>query len=318
MSKNFWIFTLFLFLLPAAQGQESTYAERLGWGPDGKVVIFHVDDVGMSHGSNLGAIKAMEEGVATSCSIMMPCPWVSEYAHYLKSHPELDAGLHLTLTSEWKAYRWGPLAGKPQVTGLTDPEGCLWPSVAAVVAHATPDEIEKEIRAQIDRAETLGLPIGHLDSHMGTLFMSPEFTERYVKVSIEKKIPAFVPGGHLQYLRQEFPEISEPMKACARRLWDAGLPVVDDAIAATYDWKGEDKVEKYIQTLRGMKPGILEIILHCTVLTEDYAAISGDGPTRKGDLAAMLDPRVKKTLEEEHIQISNWRELKARRDKAGR
>ena len=132
-------------LTATLQGQ--TFAERLGWSPQQVVVILHVDDVGMSHSSNLGAIQSIEQGVANSWAVMMPCPWVSEIAQYLKEHPQVDSGLHLTLTSEWKPYRWGPLAGKPKVPGLVDYEGCLWSSVPQVLASASADEIEIEIRS---------------------------------------------------------------------------------------------------------------------------------------------------------------------------
>src|SRR5690606_25364991 len=132
---------------------------------DARVVIFHCDDAGMSHSSNLGAIESIEKGVVTSVSTMMPCGWVPEFAHWLQQHPEVDNGLHLTLTSEWKKYRWVPLAGAAQVPGLVDKEGCLWPGVFEVVANATADEVEAEIRAQVKRAEDLGIPITHLDSH---------------------------------------------------------------------------------------------------------------------------------------------------------
>nr|NKQ94686.1 ChbG/HpnK family deacetylase [Escherichia coli] len=111
------------FLTIAAQEPDSTYAEKLGFPKGAKVLILHVDDVGMSYDSNEGAIKAMTEGVATSCSMMMPCPWVPHFVHYYKEHPRLDVGLHLTLTSEWKGYRWGPLSGKKATPGLVDPEG---------------------------------------------------------------------------------------------------------------------------------------------------------------------------------------------------
>src|ERR1043165_1925720 len=133
-----------LFISSFAQTADSTYAERLGYPKGAKVVIVHVDDVGMSFDSNEGAITAMTKGIATSCSVMMPCPWVPNYVHYLKDHPGTDAGLHLTLTSEWDEYRWGPLTGKSKVPGLVDKEGALWPEVADVVAHATPDEVETE------------------------------------------------------------------------------------------------------------------------------------------------------------------------------
>lgn len=103
-----------------AQNIPLTFAERLGYPKGARVVIVHVDDVGMSFDSNEGAINAMSKGIATSCSVMMPCPWVPAYVHYLKEHPTTDAGLHLTLTSEWDNYRWPPLSGKPAVPGLVD------------------------------------------------------------------------------------------------------------------------------------------------------------------------------------------------------
>ncbi|HTF19976.1 MAG TPA: ChbG/HpnK family deacetylase, partial [Chryseolinea sp.] len=105
----------FLFCTSYASAQ--TWAEQLGYPKDARVLILHVDDAGMSLDSNEGAIKAMTEGVATSVSVMMPCPWVPGFVSFLKQHPLTDAGLHLTLTSEWDNYRWGPLAGKPAVPG---------------------------------------------------------------------------------------------------------------------------------------------------------------------------------------------------------
>src|SRR6266849_3561187 len=140
-------------LVDGSEAEQHTYAERLGWGPKARVVMFHCDDAGMSHASNLGAIESLEKGVVTSVSIMMPCPWVPEFVNYLKEHPQLDAGLHLTLNSEWTPYRWGPLAGKPAVPGLCDPDGYLWHSTQDTARHATADEVEREIRAQIDKAE---------------------------------------------------------------------------------------------------------------------------------------------------------------------
>ena len=101
---------------------QETYAEKLGWPKGSKVVILHVDDAGMSYASNQGAIQSMEKGVATSCSIMMPTPWAASMAKYIIAHPSMDAGLHLTLTSEWNDYRWGPLSGK-KAGAWTDRQG---------------------------------------------------------------------------------------------------------------------------------------------------------------------------------------------------
>lgn len=296
--------------------QQKSYAERLGWGPQDKVAMFHIDDVGMSHDSNLGTIKAMEEGVATSCSIMMPCGWVSEYFHYLQKNPEVDAGLHLTLTSEWAEYRWGPLSGKSATPGLVDKEGCLWDSVGEVVTNATPDELEMEIRAQVDRAETMGFEITHLDTHMGTVYATQDFLMRYVKVGIEKKIPIMIPAGHMQFIGREASLPKEQVQQLGELVWNGGLPVLDDLHNDSYGWKREEKSANFIAALREMRPGVTQFIIHATEPTCNFERISTSGETRHGDLEAMLDPELRKTIEEEGIILTTWRELKQRRDAA--
>src|SRR5882757_2472609 len=124
---------------------QQTYAEKLGYPEGSKVLIFHVDDAGMSWDSNEGARRALTEGVASSVSVMMPCPWVPGMIRFIKKNPKIDAGLHLTLTAEWEDYRWGPLSGKKNVPGLVDKEGAMWHSVEEVIAHASADEVEQEI-----------------------------------------------------------------------------------------------------------------------------------------------------------------------------
>lgn len=295
--------------------QEITYAERLGWPSGTKAVIFHVDDVGMSHNSNMGAIRSIEDGLGSSLSIMMPCSWVPEYAAYLKEHPQTDAGIHLTLTSEWKNYRWGPVAGKSVVPGLVDPVGYLWKNVPDVVAHATADEFEDEIRAQIDKALSMGINPTHLDSHMGTCF-APQFIDRYVKVGIEKNIPILMFGGHMQYIGEEAGAMRPQVLAIAEKVWKAGLPVIDDLVTSPTRAKDyEGKKAELIKLLRDMKPGLTQIIVHCTVQTEVFSHISGSGPNREAELRLLTDPDIKKFIERQGIVLTTWRELKQRREK---
>ena len=301
--------------LDIAKSQEITYAERLGWPSGTKVVIFHVDDVGMSHNSNMGAIRSIENGVATSLSIMMPCPWVPEYAAYLKEHPQTDAGIHLTHTSEWKKYRWGPVADKSVVPGLVDPAGYLWKNVKDVLNNATADEVETEIRAQIDKALSMGIKPTHLDSHMGTCF-APQFIERYVKVGIEKQIPILIFGGHMQYIGDQVGPLRPMVISIAETVWNSGLPVIDDLVTSPTQSKDyKQKKAELIKLLRDMKPGITEIIVHCTVQTEVFSHISGSGPTREAELRLLTDPEIKEFIETEGIILTTWRELKKRRQK---
>jgi predicted glycoside hydrolase/deacetylase ChbG (UPF0249 family) len=296
-----------------ACAQKATYAERLGWPAGTKVLIFHVDDAGMSHNSNMGAIKAVQDGIATSASVMMPCPWVPEMAAHLRENPQIDAGIHLTLTSEWKKYRWGPVAGRSVVPGLTDESGYLFSSVAQVVANATPDEVEAEIRAQIEKALSMGITPTHLDSHMGTCFHQ-KFADRYVKVAIEKNIPVLMFGGHMQHIGREVGEYRLLVFSIAEMLWNAGLPVIDDLVTQptrSKDYNG--RKAELTKLLSEMKPGITEIIVHCTVQTEVFSHISGSGPAREAELRLMTDPDIRALIKDQGIVLTTWRELKKRR-----
>lgn len=331
MKSNIILLLLFSFCgYINGHAQEPTYAERLGFPKGAKVLIMHVDDVGMSWDSNQGAIESMEKGVATSVSVMMPCPWVPGFLHYMKEHPQTDAGLHLTLTSEWKDYRWGPLVGKPAAPGLVDSEGALWRSVNDVVSHASADEVEAEIRAQLQRARNAGFEPTHLDSHMGTLFATSQFMERYIKVGIEHKIPVMFPGGHSTMIAQERngdATFMATLKQTGQMLWNAGLPVLDDLHNVSYGFDyPKDKnlsdqqlqkfaTSKYIETIGQLKPGLTMVIMHCTAPSEVFPYISDSGRIRKGDLLAMTDPELKKYLEKEKIILTTWREVKQRRDK---
>ncbi len=328
--------TLFvlLFWLVSQNALATTFAERLGFPAGARVVILHVDDAGMSHQSNIGAVRSLTDGVATSMSVMMPCSWVPELKQMLVKHPGLDVGLHLTLTSEWSGYRWGPLASRDRVPGLIDPEGALWPSVEEVAKRATPDEIELEIRAQIARARGLGIEPTHLDSHMGTLFARDDYLERYIKVGAEERIPVMFPGGHVSSLRAQLnSEVGEEQagarvvkaQAMAETVWALGLPVLDDLHNVSYGWTDAEhagwsdqqlvdfKVARYLGALHEMKAGVTMMIMHNTDADQNFTHISESGPTRRGDMLAMLDPRIRQAIANEKIVLTTWRELGQRR-----
>ncbi|MDP2043488.1 MAG: polysaccharide deacetylase family protein [Algoriphagus sp.] len=322
-----------------------TYAEKLGYPKGKKVVIFHVDDAGMSYESNQGTIQSLDFGIATSCSIMMPCPWAANFIHQAKDHPHWDLGLHLVLTSEWKTYRWEPLAGKSLVPGLHDPDGAFWHTVEQVVQHATPEEVYIELKAQIDRALGLGLKPSHLDSHMGTLFAHDKFLEKYIQVGLEYDIPVMFPGGNNVLLEESLtapiikklkaegkytegmaipkPELLLKSKALGEQVWKSGLPVLDDLHTISGDWKpeksathaelGKSKVEQFKRILHKMEPGLAMIIIHSIEYSDFFKRFSGSGDSRYGDLLAMTDPDLKAFIEQEGIILTTWREVMERR-----
>ena len=318
---NLSYFTLILGLSFLAVGDGyaedvPTYAERLGWPKGARVVIFHNDDAGLCHEANIASIRGVEEGLITSWSVMMPCAWVSEIRDYLKDNPDVCSGLHLTLTCEWDKYRWRPVACVDDVPGLLDPDGYMWGNVSDVAKNATADEFEMEIRAQIALAERMGLPISHLDTHMGTVYATEEFLQRYVTVGMEKQIPVMIPGGHMTILKEENPDLAEysdAVKVLAEMIWASGLPVLDDLHTAAYDWKTDQKTDKFIEVVRSLQPGVTQVIIHATERTPNFDQITTSGELRQGDLNAMLDPELKKVIEEEGIILTSWKEMMEKR-----
>src|SRR5438067_3506508 len=140
-----------------AQAQGKNTAERRGYPRDSKLLIIHADDLAVAHSEDAASFDALDKRAATSASIMMPCPWVTEVAEYAKMHPDADLGLHLTLTSEWKTYRWGPVAPPDKVPSLLNSAGTSWSDTPLVAQHATAADAETEIRAQVERAMALGI-----------------------------------------------------------------------------------------------------------------------------------------------------------------
>lgn len=314
--------TLLIIASISVSAFAETYAEKLGYPKGARVAMFHSDDLGMFYDANEGTKQSVENGVVTSASTMMPTGWVTHWNRWLEENPDFDNGLHLTLTSEWKWYRWGPVAGKNQVPGLVDKDGHLWHSVAQVAQNATSDEIGIEIRAQIDKARGMGMPITHMDTHMGTVYATPEFLQEYCQIGIEEQIPVMIMGGHMTETMKRYDgdpnrKAREKMvRSLAEKVWDAGLPILDDLYTEiTSTRELEPKIEDIVARVKAQEPGLTMYIVHCTHPGDTFKHVSGSGPSRDNDRLAMQDPRVKQLLEDEGIILTTWKEIHERRKK---
>ncbi|HET6179741.1 MAG TPA: polysaccharide deacetylase family protein [Candidatus Sulfotelmatobacter sp.] len=292
----------FALSLTTADGQTRTIAERLGYPADSKLLIIHADDLAVAHSEDTASFDALDKNAATSASIMIPCPWLTEVADYAKAHPDADLGLHLTVTSEWKTDRWGPVESTDKVTSLIDPSGYLWPEVAPAVAHLKADEVEREIRAQIERAVAMGIHPTHLDSHMGVLFARPDLFAVYVKSAHEYKLPFLAlrspnsPKELLSLLSDKDP------------ILDA--LVIADPRVAPGSWK-----DFYLNAIKNLKPGLTEIIVHLAHDDAEFQAVAVDHPDygaawRQRDYDVITSPEFKKSLDENHIILIKWKDLK--------
>lgn len=239
-----------------------TLAERLGFAPSDRIAIVHCDDVGMCHAANEGAFEALRNGPATCGSIMVPCPWFEEAAVLARANPDLDLGVHLTLTAEWVSYRWGPVASRDRVPSLLDADGYLPRTALEVAKKARPEEVEIELRAQIERALAAGIDVTHIDSHMGTVFF-PQFVPVYAKLAREYRVPAFAVRPDPEILAARGLAGAEKLFAgLTAMLEDARVPILDAFDAESLDFPdGEGHAHNRSRIAR-LARGITYLICH--------------------------------------------------------
>jgi predicted glycoside hydrolase/deacetylase ChbG (UPF0249 family) len=302
--KNRIVILLILFYPTLAWSQAKSIQERLGYPKDAKLVIIHADDLGVSHSENAASIAAMEKGSVSSASIMVPCPWFPEIAAYAQSHPGACLGLHITLTSEWKYYKWGPVTAKEKVPGLVNKNGFLYSSVDSVYQNASAAEVETEIRNQVLRAKHFGMDPTHLDAHMGTALQRLDYLKAYIKVGREFKIPVFIPRVLENPLKVKFDTIVSDKDV-----------LVDHILSASPQDFKNGFVNFYTNGLKNLKPGLTYLIIHTAYDDEEMRAVTIDHPDwgaawRQEDFDFFSSAESKKLLKDNNIYVITWKEIR--------
>lgn len=314
LARRLALVCLLLLSCFTARTYGETWAEKLGYPSDKIVLMLHADDIGMCYEANQAAKDYLSQGHIQSAAMMVPCPWFNEIANWYKEHPEHDMGLHLAMNAEWKWYRWGPVAGREAVPGMCDPDGYLWRSQIETATHASGKEIEAEIRAQIERALSRGIRPGHIDTHMGTLYVRIDYTKAYLKLAEEYHIPAMVveqtPRVIAKFKKQGYPITDASVKV----LEGYKLPKLDDFHAVPEGKTYEEKKENFFELVRSMEPGLNEIIFHPSTLTEGLKHITGTWQQRAWEAQMFSDPAVHAFFEREGIVFTNWKEIMKRFD----
>jgi len=289
----------FLFA-SALQAQSKTIAERLGYPANSKLLILHADDLGAAHSVDAASFDALEKGAVSSASVMVPSPWITEGAAYAKAHPNADLGLHLTLTSEWETYRWGSVAPVDKVQSLLDSAGTFPRDERMVAATAKPLEVERELRAQIERALALGIRPTHLDSHMGSLFTTPELIATYVKVAHDY---------HLPFLAVKGSPLAAPEAGVASQ--DV---LLDAVIIAGPEIPRDQWKAFYLKSIAGLKPGLTEMIVHLGHDDSELQAVTVNhepygSAWRQRDYDVVTSPEFKKALQDNRVILVTWKEM---------
>lgn len=276
-----------------AAGQAQPAQSRDG----GAYLIIRSDDAGMSHAVNMGTKRLLETGMPVSVSVMFPCPWYQEIVEILREYPDVAVGAHLTLNSEWRNYRWGPVIGREAAPSLVDADGYFFPSAEDLYQN-DPDlgEVERELRAQIDRALATGLRIDYLDFHMGTARRHPEFREIVMRLGAEYELGLSGFHGEAQHYPQYW---ADP----------------------------EVKVDSLVALAGRLEPGYHVVVTHPGLNTPELAALIDmniDNPLpdmsahRQGELDALISDAFAEALARHGVTPITYRELLRMEQLAGR
>ncbi len=282
--------------------------KRLGFTPDDRVVIIHTDDIGMCQASVTAFAGLYEAGIISSGSVMVPCPWFLEAARFAREHPQADLGVHLTLTSEWETYRWGPVSTRELDTGLLDAEGCFPHRSETVWESAQPVAVQIELEAQVKRAIAAGMPLTHIDTHMGAV-IHPKFAEGYISLAWAYHLAAMAPRLDEAACMAEGldAEAAAIIVRYISELESSGFPLIDYLIELP-DSPG-DRLESTKQALASLEPGISHFAIHPAVDTPELRAMTHKWAYRTADYQDFLSQGLGEFIRQQGIQVIGYRAI---------
>jgi predicted glycoside hydrolase/deacetylase ChbG (UPF0249 family) len=273
-------------------------SELLGFAPDARVLIVNCDDFGMHDAVNAAVVESIENGIASSCTLMVPCPGAADAMRLLRERPHIPFGIHLSIIRDKPEYRWGPAAAKADVPSLLDPDTDeLYLDTgaprAAFLAAAKLSDVERELRAQIDAVFDARLAPTHLDWHCGPDGDRADILDLGMALATEYGLAARVSLGD-----------GRP-KARAQ-----DKPVLDNAVLDSFTVGLPDKSATYERMLRDLPPGLSEWAVHPAHGTEAWQAIEPTGwQVRQSDHAFLTSPRARDILDQEGITVIDYRPL---------
>ncbi len=309
------IVNIVLLLAIAGCTSHMNLAQRLGYPSDAKLLIVHADDLGTFHAVNKAFIQAQEAGIITSASINAPGQAFDEVATYCRQHPEVDVGVHLTLSSEFKKSRMGSVAPREKVRSLIDDDGFFrsW-----IPSNAKIDEVALEMRAQIQKVIDAGITPSHVDTHMGTAFASPAVIRVYIEVAREFGLPAMVPSPDSTPVKKKLPKtfLLQGIAGMVYGYRVRGMPKLDELVLDV-TWDKERRLSfrraQFIEAIRNLKPGVTQFIVHPALNDPEMPSYDGwdwFSTNRYQDFLIFTDPEVKQIIEVSGVTLINWKLIK--------
>ena len=304
MKKLIFALVSMLITLNLNSQSNKNLAELLGYPRESKLLIIHADDMGLAHSVNTACLKAFDNKGITSGSIMVPCPWAPEILAYVKDHPGMDVGIHLTLTAEWDYYKWGGITPSDQIPSLLDKNNNFFPSVEELGKSVKTAEAEKELRAQIDRAIASGIQPTHLDTHMGSVLANPELVKIYLGLSDIYHLPVLFPRAYLSWFQ---PDMAKSM--------GSKIFLIDNLFMLEPKMISGKWIDPYQKAIETMKPGLNEMIVHVAIDNDEMQAIAKGhndygSAWRQNDLNLVSSQEFKDLLKNNHIILIGWKQIR--------
>jgi chitin disaccharide deacetylase len=273
--------------------------QLLGYPDETRLLILNADDLGMYPAINEAISHAIREGIATSTTLMVPCPGAAQAIAMLQADSEIPFGVHLTVVRDFDAYRWGPVAPREDVPSLLDDEGDFYHNnrSSEVLARAKLDHVEIEFRAQIEAVLAAGLSPIHLDWHCLYNGGRADIFDLTMALGQEYGLAVRVSG--------------QPFAGLAR---SQGMPTVDHDVVDSYRIPTADKPARYHQMLRALPPGLSEWAIHPS--TGDAASQEIDREpegwrVRRADFEFLMSPAARQIIEKEGIILLSYRPIQA-------
>ena len=291
--------------------QPNPVLKKLGFSNDDRVIIIHTDDIGMCQASVDAFADLVDFGLISSGAVMVPCPWFLEAAKFGVAHPEADLGAHMTLTSEWETYRWGPVSTRDPETGLMDEEGFFHKRSEGVWANANPEAATHELEVQIQRALQAGMNLTHIDTHMGSV-AHPAIIPGYVQLAVKYGLPLMLPrmtAEDFAARKDVDNQAAEMAVGLINTLEEMGIPLVDGLSGLELE-VAADRFKQAKQALRALKPGITHFIIHPSMDTPELRHITTSWDCRVADYETFMSEDTREFIKNEGIHVIGYRALK--------
>jgi len=291
--------------------QPNPVLKKLGFSADDRVIIIHTDDIGMCQASVEAFADLTDFGLISSGAVMVPCPWFLEAAAYSRDHPGADLGVHLTLTSEYDRYRWGPLSTRDPASGLLDEQGFFHKDTPDVWTKADPEAAIAELEMQISRALAEGMNLTHIDTHMGSI-AHPAIIPGYIQLAIKYGLPPMIPrlsADELMGVGNVDEATAQMINGMIHTLEEMGMPLLD-GLTGLQLVDPTDRFEHAKQALRAVKPGLTHFIIHPSKDTPELRQIMPTWACRVADYKTFMSAATREFIREEGIQVIGYQALK--------